>query len=416
MQEARLWRRVFGLGTDTVIEGVDWDAERDALVVSVRLRKDAKLACGRCGTAAARYDHGDGRREWRAMDVGEVRAYLEGDAPRVSCPEHGVVVARLPWARHGARQARWFEDQVAWLAVHTSKTAVVALMRIAWRTVGSVVARVVAEGRAARDPFDGLRRIGIDEISYKRGHRYLMVVVDHDTGRLVWAAAGHDKKTLGQFFDLLGEERCAQIRLVSADALEWIGDMVRDRCKRATLCIDAFHVVKWATEALDEVRRQVWNDARRSGQKALAKELKGARFALWKNPQDLTERQGAKLAWVAATNKRLYRAYLLKEQLRQVFVLKGDAGVALLRRWLAWASRSQLPAFVELARRIRKNLAGIDAALTEGLSNALVESTNTKLRVLTRMAFGFKKPEHLIALALLDRGGYCPPLPGRAAA
>jgi transposase len=99
-----------------------------------------------------------------------------------------------------------------------------------------------------------------------------------------------------------------------------------------------------------------------------------------------------------------------------VFALKGDAGVALLKRWLAWASRSQLPAFVELARRIRKNRAGIHAALTEGLSNALVESTNTKLRVLTRMAFGFNKPEHLIALALLDRGGYWPPLPGRAAA
>ena len=99
-----------------------------------------------------------------------------------------------------------------------------------------------------------------------------------------------------------------------------------------------------------------------------------------------------------------------------MFALKGVAGVGLLKRWLAWAARSQLPAFVKLARQIRKNLAGIEAALTEGLSNALVESTNTKLRVLTRMAFGFKNPEHLIALALLDRGGYCPSLPGRAAA
>lgn len=413
MREVRLWRRVFGLGSDTVIEGVDWDAERDALVVSVRPRRNAQLRCGRCGTPSPRYDQGDGRREWRAMDVGEVKAYLEGDAPRVACPEHGPTVAGLPWARHGARQVRWFEDQVAWLAVHTSKTAVVALMRVAWRTVGSIVARVVAEGRAARDPFDGLRRIGIDEISYKKGHRYLMVVVDHDTGRLVWAAAGHDKDTLAAFFDALGEDRCAQMRLVSADALEWIGEMVRERCKRATLCLDAFHIVKWATEALDEVRRQVWNEARRSGQKALAKDLKGARFALWKNPEDLTARQGAKLAWIAVTNKRLYRAYLLKEQLRQVFALKGDAGIALLKRWLAWASRSQLPAFVALARRIRKNLVGIHATLTEQLSNALVESTNTKLRVLTRMAYGFKKPEHLIALALLDRGGYCPALPGR---
>ena len=96
--------------------------------------------------------------------------------------------------------------------------------------------------------------------------------------------------------------------------------------------------------------------------------------------------------------------------------MRGDAGRALLDRWLAWAARCRIPAFVELARRIRKNRAGVEAALTHGLSNALVESTNTKLRVLTRIAFGFHNPDALVALALLDRGGYCPPLPGRTAA
>src|SRR5487761_2693851 len=153
-------------------------------------------------------------------------------------------------------------------------------MRVAWRTVGSVISRVVAEGRAAHDPFDGLSRIGIDEISYKRGHRYLTVVVDHDSGRLVWAAVGRDKKTLRGFFDLLGKERCDKITVVSADGAEWIADVVRERCRQATLCIDSFHVVQWATDALDEVRREVWNAARRGGMTEHARELKGARFAL----------------------------------------------------------------------------------------------------------------------------------------
>ncbi len=166
-------------------------------------------------------------------------------------------------------------------------------------------------------------RIGIDEISYKRGHRYLMVVVDHDSGRLVWATPGHDKATLGRFFDDLGPHRCGQIRLVSADAMEWIGEMVAERCGNATLCLDAYHVVAWASAALDTVRRQVWNDARRAGMTGHATELKGCRYALWKNPEDLTARQAAKLAWIAATNSRLYRAYLLKEQLRAVFAIKG---------------------------------------------------------------------------------------------
>jgi transposase len=409
----KVWRRLLGVDDRTVIERIEFDEEADAVVVHVRPRRLRKHRCGRCGKRAPGYDRGEGRRRWRALDLGEVRSFLEAEAPRVDCAEHGPTVIQFPWARHAAGHTRAFDDTVAWLAVHTSKTAVVELARIAWATVGAIVSRVVDDARAVADPFDGLRRIGIDEISYKRGHRYLTVVVDHDTGRLVWAAKGHDKKTLEGFFDLLGEQRCAGVRLVSCDAAEWIGDVVRDRCTNATICLDAFHIVKWCTEALDEVRRETWNEARRGGMRAHARDLKGARYALWKNPEDLTVRQKAKLAWVATVNRRLYRAYLLKEQLRAVIAVKGVRALVMLEGWLGWAARCRIPAFVELGRRIRKNLAGIEAALLHNLSNALVESTNTKLRVLTRMAYGFSEPEHLIALALLDRGGYCPSLPGR---
>jgi transposase len=415
VRTARLWRRLLGV-EQIVIESIEFDEDVEGVVVRVRPRKRARGRCGRCGRRSPGYDRGVARRRWRGLDLGTVKVFLEADAPRVACPEHGPTVIQLPWARHGSWHTRAFEDTAAWLVTHTSKTAVGELLRIAWRTVGSIVTRVVAEAWAANDPFDGLRRIGIDEISYKKGHRYLMVVVDHDSGRLVWAAPGHDKATLARFFDVLGAERCAQIRLVSADAAEWIGELARERCGHATVCLDPFHVVAWATEALDVVRRQVWNTARRCGASGHAKDLKGARYALWKNPEHLTNRQRAKLAWVATLNGPLYRAYLLKEQLREVFAVRGEAGIALLDRWLAWAARCRIPAFVELARRIRKNRAGVEAALTHGLSNALVESTNTKLRLLTRIAFGFHNPEALVALALLDRGGYCPPLPGRTAA
>lgn len=414
MRTASLWKRLLGV-EQAVIEGVDFDEDAEAVVARVRPARRRRGRCGRCGRRCPGYDRGEGRRRWRGLDLGTVRVFLEADAPRVDCREHGPTVIQVPWARHGARQTRAFEDTAAWLVTHTSKTAVGQLLGVSWRTVGSIITRVVGEARAAADPFAGLRRLGIDEISYKKGHRYLLVVVDHDTGRLVWAAPGRDKATLATFFDALGEQRCAQINLVSADAADWIADVVAARCPNATLCLDAYHVVAWATEALDSVRRQVWNTARRAGASGHARELKGARFALWKSPERLTEPQQAKLAWVATLNGPLYRAYLLKEQLREIFALKGQAGIDLLDRWLGWAARCRIPAFVELGRRIRRHRAGIQAALTHQLSNALVESTNTKLRVLTRIAFGFKSPEALIALALLDRGGYCPPLPGRAA-
>ena len=334
-------------------------------------------------------------------------------APRVMCRDHGVTVAAVPWARHVSRFTRDFEDQAAWLVVNTSRSAVAQLLRIAWRTVGGICERVSLEARDGLDQLAGLRRIGIDEISHRKGHRYLTVVIDHDTGRLVWAAPGRDRKTVRAFFEELGEERCKQITLVSADMAAWISIPVAEHCPQAELCLDPFHVVMLATDALDIVRRDVWNQARRAGLGEQAAALKGARYAVWKNPENLTDRQKVKLAEIQRTNHTLYRAYLLKEQLRQIYTVEPAAAPGLLDAWLAWATRSRLPSFVKLARTIREHRPGIEAAIHNGLSNARIESMNTKLRMLTRRAFGFHTPDAMIALAMLSYGGLCPPLPGR---
>lgn len=432
VRTGRVWARLLGVDK-TVIERVEFDEDTGELVAHVRPRKARRHRCGVCQRRCPGYDAGEGRRRWRSLDLGTVRAVVEADAPRVRCPTHGVVVAAVPWARHGAGHTRFFDDQVAWLAVTCSKSAVMELMRIAWRTVGAIITRVAGDAMAGVDRFAGLRRIGIDEISHKRGHRYLTVVVDHDSRRLIWAAPGRNKATLRKFFDLLGPERCERITHVSADAADWIAEVVAERCPGAVRCADAFHVVAWATEALDEVRRAAWNDARglarteprlgrgrpradaapRPGHQR-ARRLKHARYALWKNPENLTTGQLDKLAWIAKTDPRLYRAYLLKEGLRHVFAVKGEAGREALDRWLCWAARCRIPAFVALGKKIRKHRPAIEAALEHDLSNALIESTNTKIRLLQRIAFGFRSPDALIALAMLALGGFRPPLPGRA--
>ena len=431
MRDGRLWAGLLGV-EKTVVERVEFDEDAGVVVAHVRPVRAARGRCGVCGRRCPGYDQGQGRRRWRCLDLGTAQAVVEADAPRVRCPVHGVVVAAVPWARHGAGHTRYFDDQVAWLAVSCSKTAVMMLMRIAWRTVGAIITRVAAEAAAGIDQLAGLRRIGIDEISYKRHHRYLTVVVDHDSRRLVWAAPGRDTHTLRRFFDQLGPERSAQVTHVTADAADWIADVVAQRCPNAVRCADAFHVVAWATEALDQVRIQAWNDARalarteprrtvgrpradappRPGHER-ARRLRHARYALWKNPENLSEREGDKLAWIAKTDPRLHRAYLLKEGLRHLFAVKGEAGIEALDRWQSWAARCRIPVFVALGRRIRKHRAAIEAALIHELSNALIESTNTKIRLLQRVAFGFHSADALIALAMLALGGFRPALPGR---
>ncbi len=412
MRDVSLWRCLLGV-ENTVIERVEFDEEAEVLVAHVRPVKRERSRCGRCRRPCPGYDSGPGRRRWRALDLGAVTAMLESDSPRVRCRAHGVVVAAVPWARHDAGHTRAFDDQVAWLATQTSKSTLSELMRIAWRTVGSIITRVWADIEARHDRLAELRRIGIDEISYKKGHKYLMVVVDHDTRRLVWAAPGRDSATVREFFDLLGEDRCAQITHVSADGADFIDTIVEARCPGAVRVADPFHIVQWATEALDEVRRSAWNDARaiarqepkrgrgrprgdappRPGNER-AKALKGARYSLWKNPENLTENQQVKLAWIAATDPRLYRAYLLKEGLRLIFTMPYDAALEALDRWIAWARRCRIPAFVTAPEEHRQTPSPDPRRdRAQPVQRPRSNRPTPRSACITRIAFGFKSPK-----------------------
>ena len=406
----------------TVVEDAQYALDRDGdlgLIVHVRPRKGARQRCGRCGRRAGWYDQAGRRRRWRSLDAGTTKVWLEATVPRVACPEHGPTVVQVPWARHDAGHTYAFDDQVAWLAVRTSRTAVAELMRVAWRTVGAICRRVAEDAKQKVNRLANLRRIGIDEISYKRNHHYLTVVVDHDTRLLVWAAPGRDKEMLGQFFDLLGEDSGKRITHVLAGGADWIKTVVKQRCPGALLGADPYHVVSWATDALDAERRDVWNSARAGKGKATdeSKALKKARWVLWRNEDDLTEAQQAKLGWIEKTHPRLHRAWALKEGLRWVFSLARQGfprlATTALDRWLSWARRCRIPAFVKLAGKVARHRDAIEVSLQHGLNNGLVESTNTKARLLARQAFGFRDPHALIGLAMLALGGLCPPLPGR---
>jgi transposase len=414
LRAVRVWRSVLGVA-HTVREKVELESVggEEVLVATVRPTRSRQGRCGRCDRRAPRYDNGEGPRRWRSLDAGTTRVYLQAEAPRVSCPVHGVVVAAVPWARHDSRFTSTFEDTAAWLACHAAFTVLAALLRITWRSVAAVITRVVAERAGQTDRLTGLRRIGVDEISCRKGHRYLLCVLDHDTGRLVWTAKGRDSATLRRFFDALGEDRSALLTHISADGAEWIHTVATERAPQAMLCLDAFHVVAWATVALDAVRRGTWNQLRPDDKTDQAKALKNSRWALLKNPPDLTGDQRTTVATIAKTNHPLYRAYLLKEQLREVFALKGTPGKQLLAGWLSWATRSRLPEFVALATTIKRYLPLIHNTLEHGVSNALSEATNTHLRLLTRRAYGYHSADALIAMATLTRGGLCPPLPGR---
>jgi transposase len=320
----------------------------------------------------------------------------------------------VPWARPRARFTSPFDDPLGWLATECSQTMIAKFTRTSWRSVGRAIARVVADTERPLERLTDLRHIGIDEFSYRRGHRYLIVVVDHDTGMLIWAAEGANSATLHRFFDELGEDRCRQITAVTRDAAEWISNVVTARCPSAVQCMDPFHVVKWATDALDKMRREEWREMRFWGRRTSAHRLKGARWALLKNEDDLTAEQAEILRELRRLNEPLWRAHLLKEALRRVFTLPFAEAEAALKAWLAWASRSRIPQFVKIAATIRKQLTAITMTLEHRLSNARVEAINTSIRLIARRAYGFHSAEAMMALAFLKHGGLRPALPGRS--
>ena len=218
-----------------------------------------------------------------------------------------------------------------WLARAAAKSVVAELLRVDWATVGRMIERVVAEHTRTRDGdgLDGLRRIGIDEVAYRKGHRYLMCVICHDTGRVVWAAPGRSQATAAGFFQQLGVERCKKITAVSVDLHGgWLG-VIGHYCPNADVCADPFHVIKLAGDALDELRRAQWQNLRETDPDR-AKWLKGTRFTLRRRSDRLRDGDQTILDQLAETNHDVYLGWLLVDQLRAVYLAR-DKPEALAR-------------------------------------------------------------------------------------
>jgi transposase len=388
---------------------VDVSFTADAVIVSVRLRRRRRV-CSACGQTGRGLEIHDRRlKRWRHLDLGASRCVIECELRLLRCRDCGVRLEPVPWARAGAAHTRDFEDVVAWLAQQMAKTPITGLLRVGWDTVGRIVERVTAD-RLDERRLEGLVCIGVDEISYRRHHRYLTSVADHRSGAIVWCRAGRNSATLQAFFDELGPRKDS-IRAISIDMSGEYQRAIRDAIPDAQICFDPFHVVRLASRATDQVRRDEWNAHERS-HSATGRWVKGTRWSLLKAPERQTVGQLATLWEVQTENRRLYRAFLLREELRLLYHLDDPRlAPAHLDAWLAWASRSRLKPFVRLARTLRAHRDGILAAIRLGLSNGRLEGLNSKIRLISHRSFGFHSADALIALIYLCCTGIVIELP-----
>jgi len=430
--------------------------EPGQVVVTVALRR-GRLQCPKCSYltwSRENKQHHDST--WRHLDLGVWRLEVHARLRRVRCPEHGVHVEGVPFARDDARFTRDFENLVAWLATKTDKTATCRLTRIDWRTIGRVIERVGGE-LIDGDRLSELFEISVDEVAWRKGHRYLTLIGDHRRRCVVWGCEGKGQAAADSFFAELdpppagperadrprqapepaimvpfgpcptvpaghgiqgawlqaGEEiepaifaRANKLRAVSMDMGEGYAKSVREHAPQAVICIDNFHVVQLATKALDEVRREHWNLLRTAGDPGAAKAFKDSRWSLLKNPGDLTETQADTLAAIHATGGKVPRAWAMKEMVRAIFAahLTVKDVSELIDRLLARLSRSRLKPFVRLGRTIRKHRDEILAARRLKLSNARAEAMNNRVKLIVRRAYGFHSANAALALVHLTCG------------
>lgn len=360
--------------------------------------------CGECGSQARRV-HDRRPRLWRHIDFAGMKVHLRYAMRRVHCDRCGTVkTERVPWAALSSNYTSAFEERAAYLAQQSSRTAVSTLMRVTWRTVGSIVRRVVDRHLDAdEDRLAGLRHIGVDELSYRRHHQYVTVVVDHERGVVVWSARGKNADTLRAFFEELGPDRCAEIDSVTIDMSKAYISAVEEMLPDATLIFDRFHVQRLVQDALDETRR---DEVRGTATKDKKKALKNTRWALLKSPWNMTNADVETLEELEHSNRRIFRGYILKESFaaildgRQVHVARER-----LIRWIADAKRSRLPQFTRVAATIEKYIDGILEYVRTGFSNGRTEGLNGKIRTITRRAFGFHSATALISMIFLCCGG-----------
>ena len=431
--------------------------ESDRVIVEVALCR-RRLICPECGySSRARKDTRPEDSVWRHLDLGVWRLEVHCRRRRLWCPVHGARTEGVPFARPGAEFTRDFECLVAWLATRTDKSTIKRMLRIDWDTVGRIIKRVCDyELDPAR--LDDLYDVGIDEVSWKRQHNYLTLVADHRRRQVVWGCEGKGQAAADEFFDELdpppaeapapagqaswqpepaimvpfgpcptvpaghgihgawlpeGEEiepaifaRASKLRAVSMDMTGGYAKSVREHAPHAVICIDPYHVVQLANQALDEVRRAYWNQLRSLGDQNAAKRFRDARWSLLKKPEKLTDTQAATLARLKTAGGEVWRAYTLKEAVRGIFAagLDIDDVTVLIDRLLSRLARCRLAPFVKLGKTIRKHRDGILAAIHPGINQGRTEALNNKVRLITRRAYGFHSAKAALALILLTCG------------
>jgi transposase len=392
-----------------VFRRVTWDEKAARLTLRVELehRANGRPICSGCGAVRPGYDRLPDR-VWEFVPLWQIAVLFVYGLRRVNCPTCGIVVERVPWSQGKHRQTRTYRWFLARWAKRLSWQEVANVFQTSWDTVYRSVRYAVEWGVVHRD-LQGVQAVGIDEIQYQRGHRYLTLVyqIDGQIRRLLWVGQNRTREALDSFFDLCGDEILPTLKFVCSDMWKPYLDVIRARAGDAVHILDRYHIMAKMNKAIDEVRA---GEARRLKADGYEPVLKHSRWCLLKRKENLTAKQTVKLRDVLRYNLSTVRAYLSREEFQRFWTYQSVAWARkFLREWCTRTMRSGLAPMKKVARSLRQHeelLMNWFQAHGE-ISTGAVEGLNLKAKLTMRKAFGFRTFEG-IETALYHQLGHLP--------
>lgn len=378
------------------------------LVVVVRPRKNGKVRCSICGKVCKTYDHLETRR-FDFVPLWNIPIFLEYRMRRVDCPDCGVRVEQIPWAEGKSHTTKAFQLFLAQWARKLSWKETAQSFNSSWDTVYRAVKMVVAYGLEHRN-LDGIEAIGVDEIQYGKGHKYLTVVYQLDAGmrRLLFVGRKRTKKTLLRIFHDFGKEHCAALKFVCSDMWKPYLTVIAKKAPQALNILDRFHIVSHLNKAVNQVRVDEVKRLKDEGYDEQV--LRHTKYCFLKNPENLTPKQQAKLDDVLSYDLKSVRAYLLKESFQLFWNYDSPHWAEwYLEKWCKRAMRSRLEPIKKFVKTIRAHQPLIMNwfKAKKAYSSGIVEGMNRNVNLVTRKAFGFKSYE-VLKIALFHTMGGLP--------
>jgi len=366
------------------------DAKEPTIEADLRPRANSRPICSECGRKRPGYDRLP-TRSFEFVPMWGIKVFFRYAPRRVNCPICGIRVERMPWSEGKHRLTDTYAWFLAGWARRLSWKEVAEAFRTSWDHVFCSVEMAVTWGRAHRD-LSGIEAIGIDEIQWQRGHRYLTLVYQIDAGcrRLLWIGKKRKLKTLLGFFRWFGKERTAELSYICSDMWKPYLRVIAKKAGHAIHILDRFHIMANMSKAIDKVRAQ---EAKELKDKGYDPVLTKSRWLLLKRPENLTEKQETKLADLLQYNLKSIRSYLLKEEFQLFWSYKSPYWAGqFLDKWCTKTMRSKIEPMKDIARSLRNHrplLLNWFRAKGQ-FSSGIVEGFNNKAKLTTRKAYGFR--------------------------